>query len=156
MELTIDRLTIALLLLLPLISCTASRPDDSDSRLPTVPVTLPSGKVVRAELATDPRDQQRGLMFRTALAPDRGMLFVFPQPGNHPFWMYHTLIPLDILWLDRNRTIVFISANTPPCPPEKGENCPHYGGEQLAQFVLEIAGGATAGHGLKVGDTLRF
>ena len=136
-------------------ACTTMR-EEPQSRLPTIPVTLPDGQVIRAELATDPADQQRGLMFRTALAPDGGMLFVFPQPGNHPFWMYQTLIPLDIIWIDAGRRIVFISAKTPPCPPEKGQKCPNYGGEQAAQFVLEMAAGSGVAHGLKTGDQLQF
>ena len=134
----------------------SSQDSEAASRLPTIPLTLPNGKVIRVELATDPTDQQRGLMYRTELAADRGMLFVFPQSGYHPFWMYHTLIPLDIIWLHSNRSIIFISADTPLCPPEKGENCPHYGEEQQAQFVLELAAGAAAANGLKLGETLRF
>jgi uncharacterized membrane protein (UPF0127 family) len=129
---------------------------DSEVRLPTVPVTLPNGKVIRAELATDAADLQRGLMFRTSLAPNRGMLFVFGAPGHEPFWMYHTLIPLDIIWLDASHHIVFISASTPPCPAEKGANCPNYGGDQLSQFVLETPAGTAAAQGLKAGDTLQF
>lgn len=137
------------------LSCKSGN-SEPETRLPTIPVTFPNGKAVRAELATDPSDQQRGLMFRTSLAPDRGMLFVFIQPGNHPFWMYQTLIPLDIIWMDASRRIVFLSANTPACPPEKGQNCPNYGGEHPAQYVLELAAGSAAALGLKIGDQLRF
>jgi uncharacterized membrane protein (UPF0127 family) len=144
-----------------LLCMAACGPDHSpgnqgEARLPTLPVTLPNGNVIRAELAASPADQQRGLMFRTELPSDCGMLFVFPAPGNRPFWMYHTLIPLDILWLDAGRRIVFISAETPPCPSENGENCPSYGGEQPAQFVLELGAGTAARNGLKAGDTLQF
>ncbi len=147
---------VVLISLAVLAACRSPQTLDPSTRLPTIPVTLPSGKVIRAELATNPLDQQRGLMFRTSLAPDHGMLFVFGSPGPRPFWMYHTLIPLDIIWLNQDRRIVFISANTPPCPSEKPEECPNYGGEVHAQYVLELAGGAAAAHGLKVGDTLRF
>lgn len=142
-----------------LVFAACSRPTssaDGDAHLPTLPVTLPNGKVIRAELATDPSDQQRGLMFRTSLAPDRGMLFVFAAPSHEPFWMYHTLIPLDIIWLDTNHRIVFISADTPPCPASKGENCPTYGGEPLSQFVLETPAGTAAAQGLKPGDLVQF
>ncbi len=146
-----------LLLFLLLVSCRTSPSPETSTELPTIPVTLPSGKVIRAELATEPRDQQRGLMFRTSLAPDRGMLFVFPAPAaNHPFWMYHTLIPLDILWIDSHRRIVFVSPQTPPCPSENPPDCPNYGGPAGAQFVLELSAGSIAAHGLQPGDTLRF
>lgn len=124
--------------------------------LPALSVTLPNGKVIRAELATEPRDQERGLMFRESLAADRGMLFVFPSPGNHPFYMFHTLIPLDIVWLDPHRRIVFLSPNTPPCRSENPQECPTYGGRVTAQFVLELAAGSIAAHRLQPGDTLRF
>jgi len=134
----------------------SGRGDAGETLLPAIPVTLPDGAVIRAELAATPADQQRGLMHRTRLASDRGMLFVFPEAVRRPFWMYSTLIPLDIIWMDTNHSIVFISANTPPCPPEKGTNCPNYGGSQPARYVLELAAGAGAGHGLKVGDRLRF
>lgn len=145
------------LLSLVLASCRSSPSPDTSTELPTIPVTLPNGKVIRAELATEPRDQQRGLMFRTTLAPDRGMLFVFPAPAtNHPFWMYHTLIPLDILWIDSSRRIAFVSPQTPPCPSENPADCPNYGGQAVAQFVLELSAGSAAAHGLQPGDTLRF
>ena len=138
-------------------ACHSTRaPVSSETELPTTPVTLPNGKVIRAELATEPQEQQRGLMFRTRLAPDHGMLFVFPEPGNHPFWMYHTLIPLDIIWMDASRRVVFLSPNTPPCPSENARECLNYGGQVTARFVLELAGGSIAAQGLQVGDTLRF
>lgn len=129
---------------------------DSDSHLPTMVIRLPNGKAIRAEIATNPADQERGLMFRSSLAPDRGMLFVFPQSARYPFWMYHTFIPLDIIWMDANRTVVFISANTPPCQSERTQDCPNYGGNELSQYVLELAADQAAANGLKSGDRLQF
>jgi len=145
----------ALLLAAALCGC-SSQPSGEETGLPTVPVTLPNGKVIRAEVATRPADQQRGLMFRSSLDPDRGMLFVFPEPGPHPIWMYQTIIPLDILWLDAGRRVLHLAADTPPCPPENGRNCPSYGGAHTAHFVLELGAGVAAAQGLKVGDTLQF
>ena len=142
------------------ISCSPSRPSeaaaDSESRLPTMLLTLPNGKTIRAEIATNPADQEHGLMFRSSLPPDRGMLFVFRQSGRYPFWMYHTLIPLDIVWMDTSRRVVFISAGTPPCPSEKTQDCPNYGGGEESQYVLELAAGQAAANGLKSGDRLQF
>jgi len=148
--------------MLLLSSCSSESSGESsgtDSHLPTMLVNLPNGRSIRAEIASTQADQERGLMFRSSLAPDRGMLFVFDRSGLYPFWMYHTLIPLDIVWMDSAHNIVFISANTPACPSENSKDCPNYGSKDLShlsQYVLELAGGQAAANSLKVGDKLRF
>lgn len=136
-----------------LVSCGGSSTEPSS--LHSLDVTLPGGQVIHAEVVTDPRDMERGLMFRHSLAPDAGMLFVYGQPGTYKYWMYQTLIPLDIIWMDPNRRIVEISANTPPCKVAR-DDCPTYGGNEPAQYVLELGGGSAARYGLKIGDTPRF
>jgi uncharacterized membrane protein (UPF0127 family) len=70
--------------------------------------------------------------------------------------MYQVRIPLDILWIDRAHRIVEISADTPPCPVGPASKCPKYGGNEEALFVVELAGGVAAKHGLKFGDMLVF
>ncbi len=64
-------------------------------------------------------------------------------------------LTLDIVWLDGNRRIVEISANTPPCQSQASK-CPQYGGKEMSQYVLELAGGVAAQHGLQLGDQLTF
>ncbi len=118
-------------------------------------VILPGGQKIRVEVMTHPTDMMRGMMFRDSLAPDRGMLFIHGSPGNYPYWMYQVRIPLDIIWLDEKRRIVEIHANAPPCL-KKASECPNYGGNQRALFVLELAGGMAARYGLRVGDVLTF
>lgn len=115
------------------------------------PVHLSNGEAVLAELATTSTERARGLMLRQSLAPHRGMLFQFPFSGSHPFWMLRTLIPLDIIWLNRAKEIVFINPDTPPCPESP---CPTYGGAVTSKWVLELAAGETARRGLAVGDRL--
>jgi hypothetical protein len=121
----------------------------------TRPVTLPGGQVIRAETMIDEIDVARGLMFRTSLAPDHGMLFVHAQPGNYPHWMYQMLIPVDIVWLDSKRTIVEMVENVPPCRT-KASQCPQYGGKQLSSYVLEIKGGMARKYGLQLGQTIQW
>ena len=122
----------------------------------TVPVTLPGGGVIHAEVVATPQKQAQGLMFRPELEPDRGMLFLFTEMSPRPFWMYQTVIPLDMIWLDRERRIVEIAADVPPCPSKEPEACPNYGGNAPSMYVLELAAGQAAARGLKVGGQIGF
>jgi|SRR5579872_669286 len=124
--------------------------------LNTTEITLPNGKTVLAETMVNNIDQMRGMMFRDSLAKDRGMLFIHPKEDNVPYWMYQVRIPLDIIWMDHQRRIVEISANTPACTSKSSRDCPSYGGHEKARYVLELTGGGAALYGLKVGDTLSF
>ena len=118
-------------------------------------ITLPRGQVIRVETMMDPKDMLRGMMFRTSLAPDRGMLFVHVKTGQFGYWMYQTYIPLDIVWMDSSKRIVEIVPNAPPCKTEASK-CPHFGGTQPAQYVLELASGMAQKYGLRVGDEVSF
>ena len=128
----------------------------STPELPSSPVNLPNGTVIQAELATSFGERQRGLMNRVELAAGRGMLFEFEQAALHRFWMFGTLIPLDIIWLDPDRRVVFISADTPPCESSNPGECPTFGAQQPSRFVLELAGGQAAANGLRLGDELEW
>jgi uncharacterized membrane protein (UPF0127 family) len=92
-------------------------------------------------------------MFREDLDPNRGMLFIFEEEGVYPFWMKNTLIPLDIIWIDKSKTVVFISKNTLPCEQEP---CPTINPRKKAKYVLELCGGTADRIGLKAGDRLVF
>jgi uncharacterized membrane protein (UPF0127 family) len=124
--------------------------------LNTTEITFPNGKTVIAETMLRDIDQMRGMMFRDSLPADRGMLFVHPADGNYPYWMYQVRIPLDIIWMDHQRRIVEISANTPACTSKSSRDCTSYGGHEKGRYVLELAGGGAAIYGLKLGDTLSF
>jgi len=118
-------------------------------------VTLPNGDKIEAEVEITPADMQKGMMFRDALPPGHGMLFIHDKPGLYPYWMYQVRVPLDMLWLDANQRIVEISADTPPCKT-KASLCASYGGHEQAQFVLELNGGQARRLGLTVGQVLQF
>jgi hypothetical protein len=118
-------------------------------------VTLPGGQVLRAETMIENIDLIRGLMFRTSLAPDHGMLFVHPKPDYYTYWMYQTLIPLDIIWLDSKRNIVEMVDNAQPCKTVASQ-CERYGGHKVSAYVLEIKGGMANKYGLTVGQTLQW
>jgi len=105
------------------------------------------------ELALTPEEQARGLMGRNYLASDKGMLFIFPNDGVYPFWMKNTLIPLDMIWLDSEGSIVHIEKDVQPCG--EGE-CPSINPGKSARYVLEVNGGTSDRIGLKEGNKAAF
>lgn len=116
-------------------------------------VVLPSGAVYKVEIARTPEEQVQGLMFRESLPDRTGMLFLFADAAPHRFWMKNTMIPLDMIWMDGDGRVLFVSANTPPC---KADPCPNYGPDVPAASVLEIAGGLAEKEKVTVGATIRF
>ncbi len=111
------------------------------------------GQHFPVELATDDASRQHGLMMRTALAPDHGMLFVFPHTGPQAFWMKNTLIPLDILYFDAERRLVSMQVDVPPC---KADPCPTYPSDAPAIYVLELSAGTARRIGAQPGDVLKI
>jgi uncharacterized membrane protein (UPF0127 family) len=101
------------------------------------------------EIAATQSQRQYGLMDREHLDPDRGMLFVFENEGNHRFWMKNTLIPLDIIWVNSSQDIVHIERNAQPCT---SGYCPSFDPGKNASYVLEINGGLSEKYSINVGD----
>jgi uncharacterized protein len=98
------------------------------------------------ELALTPEDQARGLMFRTELAADRGMLFDFGEPRPASMWMRNTYIPLDMLFIESDGRIARIAARTVPLSEEViTSGVP-------VRAVLELRGGVTDLLGIREGD----
>jgi len=118
-----------------------------------IKVFFPGGRSVTAELAVTDEERARGLMFRDKVLPEQGMLFVFEEEDLHSFWMKNTLVSLDMLWLGRDRRIIHIARNVPPCAAEP---CPTYGPETPTLFVLELRAGQADVLGLKLQDRLEF
>jgi len=105
---------------------------------------------VSLEVAATPAERERGLMYRTSLAEGRGMLFVFDADGNQSFWMKNTLIPLDLLFIARDGTVVGIHANaTPLSTADIAVGKP-------SRYVLEVPGGWAARHGIAAGAQVEF
>lgn len=96
------------------------------------------------ELAITPEQQRRGLMFRTNLAHDAGMLFDFKEPRIISMWMKNTLIPLDMIFVDEAGRVVFIAENTTP------ESTDIISSSIPVRWVLEVYGGITSK--LEIGD----
>ncbi len=105
------------------------------------------------ELAKTNAERENGLMNRKELDRDKGMLFIFDNEGIYPFWMKNTLIPLDMIWLDDNSRVVFISQNVQPC---KSLICPIVIPSAKAKYVLEINADVTKNLGIKMGDVAKL
>lgn len=102
------------------------------------------------EVARTGEEQAMGLMYRNALAPDRGMIFPMNPPRNASFWMRNTLIPLDMIFVRADGTIANIAENTVPYSEEPVMS------DGPVAAVLEIAGGRSAELGIKAGDKVKW
>ncbi len=124
------------------------------TKMPTVTI---NGQEIKLEIAQTREAIERGLMFRTSLAADSGMVFLFNPPRPVNFWMYNTLIHLDMLFV-RDGKIVKIFENVPPGPSKDYTKCPTYpsGDGILVNQVIEVEGGYCQKKGIKEGATVQF
>lgn len=125
----------------------AQAQDGPQPRLPTVPLTA-GMHVIQAEVARTPQQQQTGMMFRTQMGTNEGMLFVYEQPGPLCFWMRNTLIPLSIAFIDDAGTVVHIADMEPRS--DKTHCTP-----RPVRFALEMNQGWFGKRGIKPGMQLR-
>lgn len=118
-----------------------------------LPVTeiVAAGETLTAELCLDAESRARGMKFRTKFPDDRAMLFVFPddERAAKRFWMRDTLIPLDILFLEDDGTVINVHENCPPAVEQPG-----FTSDRACRLVLELRGGWCAEHGLEAGDVV--
>jgi uncharacterized membrane protein (UPF0127 family) len=128
----------------------ASRTPDAAATGTVIVETRAGGRhAVSVEIARTEPDRAKGLMHRRALAPDAGMLFLFDETAEHPFWMKNTLIPLDMIFIGEDGRIVGIVARAVP-----GDLSARSGGP--SRYVLEVNGGWAEAHGVAPGDRVRF
>jgi uncharacterized protein len=123
------------------------------SGLRTLVIDASGGKKVgvRVEVADDLAEQAKGLMDRTTLGENRGMLFVYPEERELSFWMKNTLIPLSIAFIDSERRIIDIQDMKP-----LDDEPPHYVSAEPAQYALEVNQGFFEERGVKVGDSVEL
>lgn len=109
---------------------------------------------VQAEIADTEAKQLRGLMFRDSLPKDAGMLFVFPKEGRHSIWMMNTSIPLDIVWMDREKKVIKVEEGARPCGALL--ICKTYSAGADDMYILEVNAGYAKRHGIKPGTKASF
>jgi uncharacterized protein len=131
-----------------------SKPAPQVQKLPITSQFSFKGQTIMLEVARTSQEQSTGLMNRTELGKDRGMLFVFSPPRPVSFWMKNTLIPLDMIFVS-NGVVKYIGAQALPC---KQDPCPTYGPDPRTDIdgVIELRGGRAAELQLKVGDRLKL
>ncbi|MFV0922276.1 DUF192 domain-containing protein [Sphingomonas parapaucimobilis] len=146
-----------------LAGCSAKTPsseaaEQAGRKVVTVPVTITTAQGKHrfaVEAARTAAEQAQGLMYRTDLKPDGGMLFApYPPEGGAPreasFWMKNTPTPLDILFIRADGTIARIAENTVPFSEAQIPS-----GEPIAA-VLELVGGRSAELGISEGDSVSW
>jgi uncharacterized membrane protein (UPF0127 family) len=121
-------------------------------------VVFPNGESVICEIADTPQAHSIGLSRHASLATDRGMLFVYPAEQRLSFWMPPEMkFNLDLIFLDKDRRVIHMIHNAPPCPDPTGFDCPSYGpGSKPGLYVVEIVTGKAKKLGLKLGDQLEI
>ena len=107
-------------------------------------------RLFHVELAETPDQRARGLMFRRSLAPDGGMLFLFPERERPTMWMANTWLPLDMLFIAADGRIVHLFPNAVP------RSRLTVSSPRPARMVLELAGGTARRLGIAPGDRLSW
>lgn len=130
------------------------------SRLPRVPLTVhgeAGPRRLTVEVARRLAERAQGLMGRERLPQDAGMLFLYDrtQPSRNGFWMYRTLIPLDIAFIDEAGRIVDIRRMV-PCESEAARECPVTRPDAPYRAALEVNAGVFEAHGIAVGDCVSW
>ncbi len=105
------------------------------------------------EVADTSAKRTLGLMNRTNMPDNKGMVFVFDVEQIPSFWMKNTLIPLDMIFISADEKIVYIQRNAQPC---RTLECDHYKPDKLVKYVVEINGGLADKLGIREGQRVRI
>ena len=128
-------------------------PDETTPALRHGKIKVPEAKgapTIDVEIADTPATEQRGLMYRTKLGAEHGMIFVWPKESIRTFWMHNTCLPLDMLFVAKDGTVVGILEQVPTLDDRPRQvRCP-------AAYVLEVNAGWSRRHGVKPGMKLEL
>ena len=105
---------------------------------------------INVEVASAPAERSQGLMYRTQMDENKGMLFIFDSMEMKSFWMKNTIIPLDIIFIDNKGVINTILKNTTPFSEKSLPS------KLPSQFVVEVNGGYCGKYGIKEGDLIEY
>lgn len=124
----------------------------SSSSSPHVVIHPQNGEPIHVavEVVDTPEKRRLGLMYRNELPEFSGMLFIFPQEHPLNFWMKNTPLPLDIIYITVDSTIVSIAENTTPYSEAQIPS------KHPAKYTLEVNGGFCHRHAIVAGDRVEF
>ena len=150
------RLLLAALLAVGAASAARAQDDDPTSAQPTLPKEMltiqghgTKPHVFNVEVATTPRQQQVGEMYRTSIPEDGGMFFDWGAPREVPMWMNHCPVPEDMLFIGADGAITRIAENTVP------ESLAQISSGGPVRATLELKGGMTEKLDIRVGDKIK-
>ena len=135
-------------------------PAPSDQRaqpvLKVIPVELPDGTRIAAEVAWTEQQKQKGLMYRTELPPQTGMILVHKNQDYHQIWMKNMYLDLDILFINEEKTVVSIAKRVPHSKPGDPDEEKVAKRTALCKYVLELAAGEADRLKITKGSDLAF
>jgi uncharacterized protein len=118
-----------------------------------VNVTL-NGLVLVADISATNEQRTKGLSVKDGLAENEAMLFVFGNAAEHRFWMKDMKFPIDIIWIDSDKNVVYIEHNLQPCTSEV--LCTTYKPNDDSLYVLETVGGFAEKYDIVKGTRVEF
>ena len=158
--------TVAVLFFYPRIAATLGQPEDKQQELAVsqelrsgsdgyqhVNITL-NGLVLVADIAATEEQRTNGLSVKDRLDENEAMLFVFDYEAQHTFWMKNMKFPIDIIWIDSDKTVVYIEHNVEPCSSDIF--CPVFRPDHDSLYVLETVGGFAERHDIVKGTMVEF
>lgn len=150
LQLSIHRTALSVVLCCGMIQMTSNAADAK------MPIARFGKNEVKLEVASTPEEITRGLMFRTSMPENQGMVFLFQPPRPVKFWMFNCLMSLDMVFI-KDGKIVKISENVPPCKSKDYKDCPTYPEDEVTvSEVVELNAGYCKAHEIKEGDTVTF
>jgi len=119
---------------------------------PTTSLRLGDG-VFRARIAANETDRTKGLSGVTNLNPDQAFLIAFPYEGKWQIWMKDMKVPIDIVWLDKDKKVIYIVKNA---QPDDATTTKVFEPKTLAKYVVELSAGSVDSRAIKTTDTAIF
>ncbi len=107
------------------------------------------------DVAETPKDREQGLMGRSVLPEEEGMLFIYETASAPAFWMKNMNFPLDIIFLGSDKSIVDITTMASPCKTAD-DACSRYKPNHPSRYILEVMGGFAEKYGVQLGDTVSW